>query len=186
MLFKSADFTGTAWQDDIEARYPEDNTDCTNLAAVCAWVASTDRTAVSTEEEKAARLEKFKSEFEEHFVKAPMLFYYLFTEVFLMVDSRAKNFFPTTFDGTHWLPFPYDFDTALGINNEGQLVFDYDLEDTDHLDGANIFNGQESVLWQNIRGAFPDELKAMYNTLRSGSGFSFQAVKERFTKHQCW
>ena len=160
------------------------NTDCTNLAALCAWVASTDRTAVSTEEEKAARLEKFKSEFEEHFVKAPMLFYYLFTEVFLMVDSRAKNFFPTTFDGVHWLPFPYDFDTALGINNEGQLVFDYDLEDTDHLDGANIFNGQESVLWQNIRGAFPDELKAMYNTLRSGSGFSFQVVQERFTKHQ--
>ncbi len=184
VLFKSADFTGTAWQDDIEARYPEDNTDCTNLAALCAWVASTDRSAVSTEEEKASRLEKFKSEFEQHFVKAPMLYYYLFTEVFLMVDSRAKNFFPTTFDGTHWLPFPYDFDTALGINNEGQLVFDYDLEDTDHLDGANIFNGQESVLWQNIRDAFPDELKAMYNTLRSGSGFSFQVVKERFTKHQ--
>jgi len=36
VLFKSADFTGTAWQDNIEARYPEDNTDCTNLAAACA------------------------------------------------------------------------------------------------------------------------------------------------------
>ncbi|WP_300685438.1 DUF6273 domain-containing protein [Acutalibacter sp. 1XD8-36] len=184
VLFKSADFSGSAWQDDIEARYPEDNLDCTNLAALCAWVASTDRSAVSTDEEKTTRLEKFKSEFEEHFVKASMLYYYLFTEVFLMVDSRAKNFFPTTFDGTHWLPFPYDFDTALGINNEGQLVFDYDLEDTDHLDGANIFNGQESVLWQNIRDAFPDELQAMYNTLRSGGVFSFETVKERFEEHQ--
>lgn len=184
VLFQSADFTGTAWQDDFEARYPEDNLDCTNLAALCAWVVSTDRSAVSTEEDKAARLQKFKDEFEEHFVKAPMLFYYLFTEVFLMVDSRAKNFFPTTFDGVHWLPFPYDFDTALGINNEGQLVFDYDLEDTDHLDGANIFNGQESVLWQNIRDAFPDELRAMYNTLRSGEQFSFEAIKERFEEHQ--
>ncbi len=184
VLFKSADFSGSAWQDDIEARYPEDSTDCTNLAALCAWVASTDRSAVDTEEEKAARLEKFKSEFEEHFVKAPMLYYYLFTEVFLMVDSRAKNFFPTTFDGTHWLPFPYDFDTALGINNEGQLVFDYDLEDTDHLDGANIFNGQESVLWCNVRDAFGDEIRTMYNTLRSGGVFGFETVKERFEEHQ--
>ena len=43
------------------------------------------------------------------------LFYYLFTEVFLMIDSRAKNMFLTTFDGTHWFPIPYDMDTAAGI-----------------------------------------------------------------------
>lgn len=184
VLFKSTDFTGTAWQDDFEARYPEDNLDCTNLAALCTWVASTDRAAVNTEEEKEARLAKFKNEFEEHFVKAPMLFYYLFTEVFLMVDSRAKNFFPTTFDGVHWPPFPYDFDTALGINNEGQLVFDYDLEDTDSLDGANIFNGQESVLWCNVRDAFGDEIRTMHNTLRSGGVFNFDTISGRFTEHQ--
>ena len=184
VLFQSADFTGTSWRDDFEARYPEGSLDCRNLAALCAWVASTDRGAVGTEEEKAARLQKFKTEFEEHFVKAPMLFYYLFTEVFLMVDSRAKNFFPTTFDGTHWLPFPYDFDTALGINNEGQLVFDYDLEDTDHLDGANIFNGQESVLWCNVRDAFGDEIRIMYNSLRSGGQFDFDTLAKRFEAHQ--
>lgn len=73
--------------------YPEDSTDCTRLVAMCAWVATTDRGAVSSQAEKDARLEKFRTEFEDHFVKAPMLFYYLFTEVFLMVDSRAKNFF---------------------------------------------------------------------------------------------
>ena len=26
---------------------------------------------------------------------------------------------------------PYDFDTAIGINNEGSLVFSYNLEDID-------------------------------------------------------
>lgn len=184
VIFKSADFSGTAWQDDFEARYPEDSTDCTKLAAMCAWVASTDRGAVSSAADKAARLQKFKTEFEDHFVKAPMLFYYLFTEVFLMVDSRAKNFFPSTFDGVHWLPLPYDMDTAVGINNEGQLVFDYDLEDTDTVSGSNVFNGQDSVLWSNIRDAFPDELKAMYNTLRSGSSFNYAEIISRYTAHQ--
>lgn len=184
VIYKSADFTGTAWQDDFEARYPDGNTDPANLAVMAAWVASTDRSAVSTESEKAARLAKFRAEFEEHFVLEPMLYYYLFTETFLMVDSRAKNFFPTTFDGVHWFPFPYDFDTAIGINNEGQLVFDYDLEDTDTVDGSNVFNGQESVLFTNLRDAFPDELSAMYKTLRSGGVFSCDEVLRRFTAHQ--
>lgn len=184
VLFKSADFSDSAWMDDFEARYPEDNTDYTNLKTMCDWVVSTDRSAVSTEAEKTERLTKFKDEFEEHFVKTPMLFYYLFTEVFLMVDSRAKNFFPTTFDGTHWFPFPYDFDTAIGINNEGQLVFDYDLEDTDTVDGDQVFNGQESVLWCNIRDAFGDEIKELYNTLRSGSVFNYSEVVQRYAEHQ--
>ena len=184
VIFKSADFSGTAWLDDFEARYPEDNTDCARLAALCAWVASTDRDAVAAEADKAARLQKFKDEFEDHFVKAPTLFYYLFTEVFLMVDSRAKNLFPTTFDGVHWLPFPYDFDTAIGINNEGQLVFDYDLEDTDTVNGDKVFNGQGSVLWQNVRDAFGEELGAMYQALRSGAQFNYAEVVRRYAAHQ--
>lgn len=186
VTFKSADFSGTAWQEDFEARYPDGNTDCTKLKALCEWIVSTDRSAVETEEEKAARLQKFKNEFEQHFVKTPMLFYYLFTETFLMVDSRAKNFFPTTYDGVHWLPLPYDFDTALGINNEGQLVFDYDLEDTDTVSGDVVFNGQESTLWCNIRDAFADELKAMYNSLRNITDTEFDSTKvvKRFAEHQ--
>lgn len=81
-------------------------------------------------------------------------------------------------------PFPYDFDTALGINNEGQLAFDYDLEDTDLVDNDKVFNGQDSVLWCNIRDAFPDELKALYGTLRSGGIFNYDEVVRRFREHQ--
>lgn len=186
VVFKSADFTGTEWQNDFEARYPEDSLDISNLKTMCEWVVSTDRDAVTSESEKAARLQKFKDEFEDHFILDPMIFYYVFTEVFLMVDNRAKNFFPTTFDGTHWFPFPYDFDTAIGINNEGQLVFDYDLEDTDKVNGSNVFNGQTSTLWCNLRDAFPDEIKAMYQSLRSATGteFSFSKVVQRFKEHQ--
>lgn len=86
-----------------------------------------------------------------------------------------------------WLP--YDFDTALGINNEGALVFDYDLEDIDHLSGgADVYNGQESVIWKNVRRCFFDELRSMYQTLRSQStsttGLSYEAVEKMFEDHQ--
>ena len=183
-LFKASDYSDDSWLNDFEARYPEDSTDFTQLKRVTDWLASTDRDAVSSAEDKAARLAKFASEFETYFVKDATLFYYLFTEVFLMIDSRAKNMFLTTYDGTHWLPIPYDFDTAIGINNEGVLNFDYDLEDTDTLDNANVFNGQTSVLWCNVRDAFSSDIKAMYKTLRSGGVFNYAHVKEMFDEHQ--
>ena len=183
VIFKKSDY-GDGWTGDFEARYPEDNLDYTNLKRLTDWLVSTDRSAVNTDEEKAARLEKFKMEFEDYFVKEPTLFYYLFTEVFLMVDSRAKNFFPSTYDGIHWLPLPYDMDTALGINNEGALVFDYDLEDTDVIDGADVFNGQHSVLWCNVRDAFYDDIKEMYAELRGGAMFNYDTIIKRFSDHQ--
>ena len=118
MLFKSDDFSGTAWLDDFEARYPDTDpkyTSTTQMQRVWTWVKSTDRDAVDSAADKAARLQKFVDEFENYFVKNAMLFYYLFTEMFLMVDNRAKNMFLTTYDGTHWFGLPYDFDTAIGI-----------------------------------------------------------------------
>lgn len=80
---------------------------------------------------------------------------------------------------------PYDFDTAIGINNEGSLVFSYNLEDTDQTQGgADIFNGQQSVLWKNLREMFPDELKSMYQTLRSTGALSYALVERMFEEHQ--
>ncbi len=80
---------------------------------------------------------------------------------------------------------PYDFDTAIGINNEGSLVFSYNLEDIDHTEsGADIFNGQQSVLWKNLREMFPEELKAMYQQLRSTGALSYAKVEKAFEDHQ--
>ena len=119
--------------------------------------------------------------------KDAVLFYYLFTELFLMVDSRAKNAFPTAFlsSGGKWFSLPYDFDTAIGINNEGSLVFGYDLEDIDTIDGgADVYNGQQSVLWVNIRQAFFDDIRAMYQKLRSTGALSYADTEGRFEEHQ--
>lgn len=183
VIFKKSDYS-SGWTQDFEARYPEGCTDYSKLKRVTDWVVSTDRDGVTSAEEKQQRLDTFKAEFEEYFVKDAMLFYYMFTEVFLMVDSRAKNMFLTTFDGTHWMCLPYDFDTSLGINNEGMLAFSYGLEDTDSINGALVYNGQNSVLWKNVRDAFGNEIQEMYQTLRSGGAFSYDVVKKAFEEHQ--
>lgn len=200
VLWKSDDYSGTDWQGDFEARYPKDYADAANLAELAAWLKSTDQSAATggnlqvsrtydgvlyTQDTAQYRLAKFKSEFAQHFEKDAVLFYYLFTELFLMVDSRAKNMFPTFMSGSKWFSLPYDFDTAIGINNEGALVFSYNLEDIDHTEsGADIYNGQQSVLWINVRAAFFEDIKAMYQKLRSGGTLSFAVTEQRFEEHQ--
>jgi hypothetical protein len=200
VLWKDDDYSGTDWQGDFEARYPKDYADPANLSELAAWLKSTDQSAATgdkltvnrtfdgvlyTTDTAAYRLAKFKSEFAQHFEKDAVLFYYLFTELFLMVDSRAKNMFPTFMSGSKWFSLPYDFDTAIGINNEGALVFPYNLEDIDHTEsGADIYNGQQSVLWINVRAAFFEDIKAMYQKLRSGGTLSFAVTEQRFEEHQ--
>lgn len=80
---------------------------------------------------------------------------------------------------------PYDMDTILGINNEGALAFGYELEDIDTTDtGADVYNGQQSVLWINMRQAFGEQIKKMYQDLRSEGKLSYEDVERRFEEHQ--
>lgn len=81
---------------------------------------------------------------------------------------------------------------ATECNNEGALTFTYSLEDTDQVGSANVYNGQYSVLWCNVRDGFKSELAAMYQQLRTmvdpngtaGSPFSYAKIAQRFTDHQ--
>lgn len=199
VLFKNADFSGTSWKNDFEARHPEDNENITKLAEFVRWVVSTDQSAADnstiepityddieyTTDSAAYRLAKFKAELSNYAVVDSALFYYLFTELFLMVDSRAKNAFPTWFDNGKVCWLPYDMDTALGIDNVGALVFSYDLEDTDKTaSNENVYAGQDSVFWINIRQAFGDEIKEMYQKLRSDNKLSYNIVEKAFEEHQ--
>lgn len=114
VLWKSADFVDDAWLNDFEGRYPDGNTDPAQLSALSAWLVSTDQEAATgaaldtpvtyngveyTTDTAEYRLAKFKTELPEHIEVQSACFYYLFTELFLMVDSRAKNMFPTIFGG---------------------------------------------------------------------------------------
>lgn len=127
-----------AWTDAFEFRFPDLDdpySDYTQFKRMTDWVCSTWLGGVTNEpldesvsykhwssgqdttfdtDSEDYRLSKFKAEFNNYFIKDAMTFYYLFTEVFLLVDNRAKNMFLTTFDGEHWFPIPYDMDTAIG------------------------------------------------------------------------
>ena len=220
MLYKSNDFESTytdpetqetfpAWKNDFEARFPEDTyEDITQLKTFVTWVMSTDTTAATgdtleapvtyagveyTQDTAAYRLAKFKAEFADYAETDSFVFYYIFTELFLMVDSRAKNFFlgfhggECSIEGMRRkaVAEPYDMDTALGTNNEGSLVFPYWLEDTDHLEGgADVFNGQQSVLWNNLRETHRVEITGMYKTLRSTGAISYSLIEGMYERHQ--
>lgn len=191
-LFKIADFdTYEEVKDDFESRYPDEDdvevVDVSKLKEMVAWVASTDTDVEGlSEEEKTARLNKFKSEFDKYFNRDSTFFYYLFTEMFLMVDSRAKNAFPSVFNADgKWCWLPYDMDTALGIDNGGRLVFSYNLEDIDQVNNHDVFNGQQSVMWINLRKCFPAELAAFYkDKMRNNNLFNYDAIEGRFEDHQ--
>lgn len=199
-LWQSADYSGNGWLSDFEARYPEDNTNPINLQALAAWIVTTDQSKatgnalsspytdvdgnIHTIDNAAYRVAKFKTEAKDHFEMDSLLFYYLFTELFLMVDSRAKNAFPSFLSGDKWCFLPYDMDTAIGIDNQGALTYGYSLEDIDKVGTENVFNGQNSVLWINVRAAFYNELASMYFTLRSTGALSYDLIESMFETHQ--
>lgn len=113
VIWKDDDFSGNDWLNDFEARYPDTDpayTDSAQLAEFSSFLKSTDRTAATgntlpesvtydgvtyTTDTAAYRLAKFKAEIGNYTELQSALFYYLFTELFLMVDSRAKNAFPS-------------------------------------------------------------------------------------------
>lgn len=268
VLFQVSDFATMVngayeWLNDFEARYPEENMNTNLFAALCSWIASTNKanatgaplanryfvtrlmqnavvyethagddgevvtqtvTDSQGRERKVVestrfvtdtvtvdgvdytvmpvddsgnelyyhdfdtanyREEVFYQELSDHFDLNDIAFYYVFTEFFLMVDSRAKNMFVTTYDGLRWMFLPYDFDTALGINNEGELAFSYGLEATDTVNGAYVFNDQmQSVLWTNFMNTFGAEIKAMFGNLESAGRLDPDSLLPYFSNHQ--
>ena len=204
--FKSADFSGTDWQNDFEARYPEDNTDTTKLQAFSEWVASTNTDAATdavldeavtygeveyTTDSKEYRLAKFVAELADWASVESLVFYYVFTFIFLCIDQREKNLFITWIARLmKWIALFYDADSSMGTDNKGNLAFDYWFEDIDYTEGGDpVFNGQGSVLWVNLRNGFWSEITAEYKRLRTtndDSGnplLSYDVVMNRILEH---
>ena len=130
-------------------------TDEQRQANIDAWREAYKFIVTSTDDE-------FYANFKKYFVLDSILYYYLFTERYTMVDNRAKNCFlhygkvyitsaeaailgdaaggytiddeQAAFNGGYrWdLAFGYDFDTCLGISNTGKLEISYGKEDTDY------------------------------------------------------
>lgn len=163
-LFRSNDFVNKV-EEDFEARFPKNYKDYTALSRVVSWVYSTQN-----------NVEKFKNEFEQYFNKDFCLFYYIMMDVLLAVDSRAKNMFLDTVDGQIWYPRWYDIDTAYGLNNEGVNQFSYGLEQHDYIENVAVYNGEDSLLWNNFELAFEDEIKEAYKDYRSNKGLTYETI----------
>lgn len=124
--------------------------------------------------------EEFKANFDKYFVKDSLLYYYLFTTRYCMVDNRAKNLFigyaktgELDAEGQpirkFHVAYGYDMDSSMSLNNYGNSVYRHGYEDTDNMDGTSeeVFRESDSTLWCRIRDNFEDDLKQMYNTLES-------------------
>ena len=196
----SADFSGSDWESDFEARFPDKNKDITRLQALAEWLVSTDTAQATndpiepvtyggveyTVDSVEYRLAKFSAELSDHFVEEAIIFYYLFTEMFLSIDQREKNAFPTYIaELDRWIVLFYDADSSCGTDNKGNLTFDYYLEDIDYTEaGDPVYNGQNSVLWKNLRATRYDEIMAMYQDLRTSGKVSYDYVDAMFVAHQ--
>ncbi|GEM_PF-2613641 len=178
-LFKAADFTGTDWLNDFEGRYPDGHEDASNLSKLCQWIVSC-----------KGNPSKFKEECAEHFNVDWLLFYCLTTEIFGMVDQRAKNQMLTTYGERGasgellWYFIFYDNDTVLGINNEGQIAFDFNIESKDPHGDGHVWNGWNSELWTLVEAAYKDELKALYQRIRQQQVLSTDVTLEVLQNRQ--
>ena len=193
---------GPGWFSSYESRYPEQDSDLkgsdvdiASFYRLCSWINSTSREEATnlslsqpiiyndieyTIDSSEYRLAKFKAECENYLNKDFMLFYYVLTHLLLMIDSRAKNMMIATWDDQIWYPIFYDMDTMLGLNNYGYNKFSYDVEDT----AENVYNGQASVLWNNVRDAFQAEIRDKYNELQSKSNMNYSTLLSAFGTHQ--
>lgn len=191
------------WTNEYESIYPEEYFDCSKLQAMTDFIYSTWQEAATgdaldapvtydgteyTHDTAAYRLAKFKAEYGNWYDLDNAAFYYVFTLVFLMADSRQKNEHLAWWHQTQkWWELIYDCDTALGTDNRGALTFEYWMEDIDQVGGGNVYNGQDNVKWVNWRQAFWKRSAEMYQRMRSSGLFNAEYVKRIFHEwQQAW
>ena len=82
----------------------------------------------------------------------------------------------------------YDNDTALGINNNGELIFPYGKEDIDYNIDDNpasgyVFNGATSVFWCRLRDLLPGEITNTFQNV-TAECFSAEDLIKQFDEYQ--
>jgi len=152
------------------------------------------------------------------FIVESPLYWYLFTERYTMIDNRSKNSFwhwgktyiteaeaeemgddaqyytvdnaaAAINSGYRFDLWDYDNDTALGIDNNGELTMTYGHEDVDYkTDGdpssGYIFNAADSVFWRRIRQLMGSQLRTMYLSRESLNCWSASSLITEFDNWQ--
>ena len=148
------------YKDEFKLIYPpsrEGNDTYDEISKLVEWVDS-------------AGIENFKDELPNHFNVTHLIRYYIFVNLFGLVDSLGKNMKLTSFDGGNiWYPQLYDMDTCMGLNNEGLIKFDVDIEpehNSTSEEDNTAFNTSASKLWVKLHDYMWDEIKEEYQKLR--------------------
>ena len=160
----------------------------------------------------------FVAQFSNWFITESMLYWYLFTERYTMIDNRSKNSFwhwgktyiteaeaeemgddaenyivdnaaAAINSGYRFDLWDYDNDTALGIDNNGELNMTYGHEDVDYkTDGdpssGYIFNAADSVIWRRIRQLMGRQLRTMYQSRETMNCWSASSLIAEFDAWQ--
>lgn len=111
-LFQDMDNFDTEWDQAYEARYPDKNTNVTDLKTFCEWVVST-----------KGDIEKFKTEKWEHLDVYKVAAYYIYLMRFGAVDQVIKNAMLMSEDGMRFFFINYDNETIIGVRNDGLLIY---------------------------------------------------------------
>ena len=169
--------------DDINAEYEAGTLKPKYLKPLVQWVKST-----------ADDGAKFKSELANYFDVPYLCDYFMFTEIMGCVDQRVKNmmfgfWYKPEAEKVLCYPIFYDCDTILGVRNDGRLKYSWDLDenttDPELSTGDKTvyaYAGHDSVLWNNLREQFQDELSAAYKRIRAK--MTNEYIYQHFDKEQ--
>ena len=156
--------------------------DGTNYNAAVAQVAATQELidAASTDAEKA----ELRALLKKQILRRDELEYlYNNASCFDKDDGQAS-----IRDGHRFDLWVYDTDTALGIDNNGELVFPYGKEDTDFRvegdpDSGYAFNGAGSIFWRRLSETFASDIAVVMNKV-SADCFSAENLINEFDEFQ--
>ena len=143
-----------------------------DLLQLVLWTATTDGT-------------EFKGEFKKHWATENLIDYYLLCMVFGLVDSLMKNMviasYGTSDDGEGnrtrvWYPLVYDGDSALGLNNQGQLIETPGCDTTWNGIKFGDYDTSDSNLWTKFVEHFDEEIRDRYARLRLDGWFTVEKL----------
>ena len=198
--FDVKDTDGTPkWMKVFEARFPDD--DAINaeyksgkkkpkyLQAVVEWVKSTKDNP-----------QKFAKELADYFNVPYLCAFYMLGDINACVDQRVKNVMACFFYDPNASDHPimgkvrcfliyYDNDTMKGLRNDSRNKYPWwvdenTLDEELSVGGRKVyaFAGHDSVLWNNLRTQFGDELQDAYRKLRAK--MSDELIYRYFDKEQ--
>ena len=185
--------TGNITDKDTSEQEMETVYDISKFAELYDWILSTgsagdpDKEIHPTDLAGRTKGQVFQQDLGKYFDLDGLCLYYVYTHFAIMADQRAKNMFFTYWeptprmngdqpaidekgnpiiDGGLWCPWFYDNDTSYGIDNDGFERFTYDSEDDD-TDTKEVYQGEKSILWKNLKKYFNSNLSSIYKQLRA-------------------